>query len=119
MATVTITPVGDQPEATVVREIAEGHPLHDGSAGPVIETYRLPDNRAGRILVRTNRSQPERRALIHLARAGEIDDDFYLVAEPHSLEATIAMHSDMQIEKLADAAACALNPLDEECEACQ
>lgn len=130
MSNIVIEAVPDCPEATVLRRIDEGHPLHDGRPGAVIETYRLPDNLPGSIYVRNNRGAPERKALIHLAVDG--DPTFYLVAEPANLERTIADHSltqeeklpavDPQVRELQPAgmpAACPINPLDEECDACQ
>ena len=80
MSNVTIEAVAGAPEATVRRLIGEGHPLHDGGEGKLLETYWLPDE----------------------------------------LERMISQHSEAQIDGLAAAApACAVNPLDEECEACQ
>lgn len=118
MSNVTIEAVAGAPEATVRRLIGEGHPLHDGGEGKLLETYWLPDNRTGSIQVRTNRGGPARKALIHLARNG--DPDFYLVAAPDELERMISQHSEAQIDGLAAAAPTrAVNPLDEECEACQ
>ncbi len=121
MSNVTIKRLPERREATVQRRIAEGHPLHDGGPGAVVETYWLPHNRPGSIYVKTNRGGPKRKALIHLAVDG--DPYFNLVADPENLESTISNHSHTQLAGLqatVTPARCSINPWDEEeCEACQ